>query len=490
MDGYNGNYGYEGSSSVAVRPLSQSGQMDDRDLLKEFVSNLVENKSRMLANRQLRVEILFDEVQLTCHKDGMIARMKTDTQPIALEVREISSYRGLLQDILIDFNIFLIGKASTKGFFRYEPRSIPDGYDLQYTEAGVLWKDRWNRGRRNKNRGQLTGVDAMFLHRGTWYPIQNVTAGNGFVVLRTLGDEATMSASDFIPWLKKKEEATVTDDSPSQVSQHKMGARLGNVASAPTQIITSPDEFNASDPQTLLQRSPEEEEDDDHSKPELSKLAAPMSPQSTPMPPLPPESDDLYEDQTIAYVDPNYGQKPGEPVSQGYHPPSQEHHPPVETAENYDDQTIAYVHPNYQQSQGYPQQPQQPQQNYADQYDDQTIAYAPPNYHPPQGYPQHPQQPQPYYQQPQGYPQQPQQPYYEDHSSGYPHTNYGQGQNYGAPPPLPRQYHVDPNVQMALTYLQSSLAYLLQVEQKSPNTHAAIRSTSMAIQSLLTILNA
>lgn len=486
MDGYNSNYGSKNSTLVADQTLSQSGKMDDRDLLKEFVHNLVENKSRMLANRQLRVEILFDEIQLTCHKDGMIARMKTDTQPIALEVREISSYRGLLQEVLIDYGIFLIGKAPTKGFLRYEPRSIPDGYELQYTEAGVLWKDRWSRGRRNKNRGHISGVDAMFLHRGTWYPIQNVTAGNGFVVLRTLGDEATVSASDLIPWLKKKEEQTSEDGPLSQGSHHKMGARLGNVANAPTQIITSPEEFNISEPSTILQRSPDTDQDhsEDLSKPELAELAAPIPPQPNPNPmsTLPQDSDELYEDQTIAYVDPNYGQKPGEPVSPQYPAGS----------EDYDDQTIAYVHANYQQQppQGYP--PQQPQQNYADQYDDQTIAYVHANYQqqPPQGYP--PQQPQqPYYPQhpQQGYPQQ-QQHYYEDQSAGYPHTNYGQqGQHYGAPPPLPRQYHIDPNVQMALTYLQSSLAYLLQVEQKTQNTHAAIRSTSMAIQSLLTMLN-
>ncbi len=42
---------------------------------------------------------------------------------------------------------------------------------------------------------------------------------------------------------------------------------------------------------------------------------------------------------------------------------------------------------------------------------------------------------------------------------------------------------------MALTYLQSSLAYLLQVEPKNANIHAAIRATSMAIQNLLTLLN-
>lgn len=370
--------------------------MGDRELIDQFIKDLIQKNSRMLSNRHLRVETTFDEVQLISYKDGIVARVKTDAPTLAIEVRDASPYRPLIQEVMVDYEIFQVGVAQTPGCLRYEHRTVPEGYVIQYTEAGVLWKDRWARGKR---RGALTGgnslgMDAMILYRGTWYPIQSVNAANGFVAIRTLGGEATYSASDFLVWLKKEEKDTA--ESPSQISAYKRGERMGDIDSAPTQILEATEIMAAkasgtpSTPIASPAGEPEKEEDHAVILPSAPPVPAVAATVSTPS-------------------------EPAQPVE------ATQDHP----AANYEH---AVGYPNYDYFQGYPAA----------------------NY---------------------------------EHSVGYAHPSYGQ------PYPPQTYQHIDPNIQMALTYLQSSLAYLLQVEPKNANIHAAIRATSMAIQNLLTLLN-
>lgn len=393
--------------------------MGDRELIDQFIKDLIQKNSRMLSNRHLRVETTFDEVQLISYRDGIVARVKTDAPTLAIEVRDASSYRPLIQEVMVDYEIFQVGVAQTPGFLRYEHRTIPEGYVIQYTEAGVLWKDRWARGKRRNalTGGSSLGMDAMILYRGTWYPIQSVSAANGFVAIRTLGGEVTHSASDFLVWLKKEEKETA--ESPSQISAYKRGERMGEIDSAPTQILESTEMI----------------------------AAKPSGAEPTPMPSSTDEPAD--KEQTVILA-------PAPSVPAVAATTSPEATPPVEAtqgypAANYEHSVgYSYPYPNYDYSQGYPVA------NY-----EHSIGYPHPNYDYSQGYPG---------------------AHYE-HSVGYPHPSYGQ--------PYPSQIYqpIDPNLQMALTYLQSALAYLLQVEPKRASIRAAIQSTSMAIQNLLTLLN-
>ncbi|ATS18834.1 hypothetical protein BRW62_08850 [Parathermosynechococcus lividus PCC 6715] len=410
--------------------------MGDRELIEQFVTDLLQKNSRMLSNRHLRVELTFDEVQLISYKDGMVARVKTDAPNLAIEVRDASPFRPLLEEVMVGHNIFQVGISKSAGFLRYEPRTIPEGYLVQYTEGGVLWKDRWARGKRRSalsGGGNSLGMDAMILYRGTWYPIQSVNAANGFISVRTLGGEATYSASDFVVWLKK--EKSESEETPSQITAYKIGERLPDVDSAPTRILETTEIAAPATPtveeNTVLQPTPAAAADTD----DYSIIAPPPVPAvaaTTSAPPVAPQGypQQSYE-QSVGYPHPGYE------YSQGY--PQQSY-----------EQSVGYPHPGYEYSQGYPQQSYE-----------QSVGYPHPSYEYSQGYPQ------------QGYEQ----------SVGYPHPHYAA--NY---PPQAYQ-HIDPNIQMALTYLQSSLAYLLQVEPKSPHIHAAIRATSMAIQNLLSILN-
>jgi|GEM_PF-5213953 len=401
--------------------------MGDRELIEQFIKDLLQKNSRMLSNRHLRVEKSFDEVQLISYKDGIVARIKTDCANLAIEVRDSSPYRPLLEEVMVGYNVFQVGLSQSAGFLRYEPRTIPEGYVLQYTEGGVLWKDRWARGKRRTalSGGNSLGMDAMILYRGTWYPIQSVNAANGFISVRTLGGEATYSASDFVVWLKK--EKSESEESPSQITSYKVGERMPQVDSVPTQILETPPEDS-----TVLQPTPE-----------ATPAAAESEEQSViATPPVPAAATATPADYSQGYPAQNYEQsvgypQPGYEYSQGY------------PAQNYE-HSVGYPQPGYEYSQGYPAQ------NY-----EHSVGYPQPGYEYSQGYPA------------QNY----------EHSVGYPHPNYAE--NY---PPQAYQ-HIDPNIQMALTYLQSSLAYLLQVEPKSPHIHAAIRATSMAIQNLLGILN-
>lgn len=355
-------------------------QLDDRELIQEFAADIVSGQPKILANRNLKVDVVFGEAQLLAQREGIIARVNLESPQAGLDVRENSPYMALIQEALIPYDIFLMGKSSVPGFARFEYRTVPEGYVAQYTEAGILWKDRWKQGKRRPAAtalGAMSGVDAMILHRGTWYPIQSVNAANGFVVIRTLGHEATLSAADFVLWLKKTDKK---QDSSRESSSHQIGERMSTVANSPTQVLSP---------------SPEE------------------SPQAAPPPPVPQQDDE----PTILQFSPRQEVPDLPEDSQVF---------VRDTPEFQDMTTVEGVAMN-------------------DQSGD-LRALQTPRY----------QAPQPDY--------------------GYDPENSG-------------ILNMDANAQMALTYLQSSLAYLLQVENKSPQVHQAIRATSLAIQNLLTILN-
>ncbi len=409
------NTQHQANSQAAPTDNNSAGQLDDRALIEKFIQGFIHGHPEILSNPKLRVDFVFGEIHLLSHRDGMIARVKLDAPQAGIDVRETSNYRSLIQELLIPHDIFPVGKSSTAGFARYEYRSIPEGYTLQYTEAGVLWKDRWSRGKRkplSTSRG-MSGLDAMILHRGTWYPIQSATAANGFVVIRTLGDEATLSASDFVVWLKKTECLSVEEEDKSQ--QHRFGARMTTVANSPTQILTGPPETPVAD----SNYAEEIAEDEDSTILQMNLRDSHFAEQSL--------SEVATDDEpTMLHVNPRHAPPP---------PPAAETLP-------------AFSQTDYAE----PAAPQAPAANPAtDYYYPQAYTPPPPAYTAPD--------------QPPG--------------------NY----EYAASPIPAPEFHMDVNAQMALTYLQSSLAYLLQVENKSQQVHAAIRATSMAIQNLLSLLN-
>ncbi len=399
----------------AHRPQDQA-QLDDRGLIQQFIEGVVHGQPTILSNPKLRVDLVFEEVHLLSHRDGMIARVKLDAPQAGFDVRESSSYRSLIQELLIPHDIFPVGKSTTVGFARYEYRTVPEGYSLQYTEAGVLWKDRWSRGKRRSLAagGAMSGLDAMILHRGTWYPIQSTTAANGFVVIRTLGDETTLSASDFIVWLKK--EVPATQNNEPETPLHRFGARMSSVSNSPTRILTGPPTSTSKSSST------------------------------------PSYAEEIAEDEDSTILQFNTRDSyftQNDEVSLGT----------THQVETDDEPTILQASPREQPHPTAESLPSLPPPNHPEE--SAPIPTQP-------TYAQQQYQPQPTYTY-----QAPAQPAYE-----YP----------SAPIPEP-EYHMDANAQMALTYLQSSLAYLLQVENKTQQVHAAIRATSMAIQNLLSLLN-
>lgn len=354
-------------------------KMDDREIIQEFAAGIVSGQPKILSNRNLKVDVVFGEAQLIAQREGMIARVNLESPQAVLDVRENSPYMAIIQEALIPYDIFLMGKSNVPGFARFEHRTVPEGYVAQYTEAGILWKDRWRQGKRRpvNTLGAMSGVDAMILHRGTWYPIQSVNAANGFVVIRTLGHEVTLSAADFVLWLKKEEGKS---EAGHGTSPHQIGERMSVVANSPTQVLPPSSEEQ---PRETPSDVPVAQHDDE-----------PTVLQFSPRQDVP----DLPEDSQIFVRD---------------------------TPEFQDVTTVEGIPMN-------------------DPNGD-ARALQTPTY------------------------QAPQPDYYDPENSGI--------------------MNMDPNAQMALTYLQSSLAYLLQVENKSPQVHQAIRATSLAIQNLLTILN-
>ncbi len=118
---------------------------DDLSILQQFVKG----KLTFAANRNLKVQVAHDTVQLLTKQGELLAVLKTNGKSRAILVRRGVTYWQLLQQVLVENDCMPVGQ-NDKGLVKYEYHPLPFGYEMQHTESKEFWR-YWRRKQNPRN---------------------------------------------------------------------------------------------------------------------------------------------------------------------------------------------------------------------------------------------------------------------------------------------------------------------------------------------------
>ena len=177
--------------------------LSDLDLVREFVSNSIQKKDILLANRSLAAQTVYNTNRLATKAEGVIATAQLNTTQTEFLILSNSSHWELLNQALPESNYLLKGNIDGSGFYHYKHCEIPKNYRLQCTKSVFLWRAWW---KYRKNTLQLgIPLDILIQTRDSWYPIKDLSISNGILYVKTLGNEIEIYADDLVIWLNKIE---------------------------------------------------------------------------------------------------------------------------------------------------------------------------------------------------------------------------------------------------------------------------------------------
>ncbi len=183
--------------------------MNDLTLVQTFVQSFIQGEAILLSNPNLRVEQSFDTIQLLAKKAGLVATAKLTDKPRSVLVRQKSFYWELIHQTLLEKSYF--PSLQKGGFYSYQHYTIPEGYQVNCTNAMDLFRRFWwSRSSRNYHFG--ISMDLLILTQANWYPIRDLhleprnEMHHEMLYVKTLRGEVALHGSDIVVWLKKAKE--------------------------------------------------------------------------------------------------------------------------------------------------------------------------------------------------------------------------------------------------------------------------------------------
>lgn len=174
--------------------------LDDIALIRQFVKG----ETTLAANQNLRVESAFNALQLLVKRRGVIATAQlNDGKVRAILARAESEYWGLVHQVAQEHGLMPADVQDQAGWMKYECRPIPDGYQVNYTESRLLWKEWWVRSRQSPNRAIQLNLLIFVAKRQQWYPIRDIICHEGTLYIKTLVAELVLLANDSVVWLNQ-----------------------------------------------------------------------------------------------------------------------------------------------------------------------------------------------------------------------------------------------------------------------------------------------
>ncbi|HEY9749219.1 MAG TPA: hypothetical protein V6C63_11105 [Allocoleopsis sp.] len=174
--------------------------LDDIALIRQFVKG----ETTLAANQNLRVESAFNALQLLVKRRGVIATAQlNDGKVRAILARAESEYWGLLHQVAQEHGLMPADVQDQAGWMKYEGRPIPEGYQVNYTESRLLWKEWWVRSRQSPNRAIQLNLLIFVAKRQQWYPIREIICHEGTLYIKTLVAELVLLANDSVVWLNQ-----------------------------------------------------------------------------------------------------------------------------------------------------------------------------------------------------------------------------------------------------------------------------------------------
>ncbi|OLP18827.1 hypothetical protein BST81_08820 [Leptolyngbya sp. 'hensonii'] len=168
-------------------------QAQETQLIKDFMKGQFE----LLANYKLQTKATFDAIQLWTNRGELIASLKLANQIRQALVKHTSEYWGMIDEILRRKCFVPTGVSKYEGYLEYEYQSVPEGYQINFTEARFLWR-AW---RRQQNKSKQHQIEFLILHDRAWQVVRDVITAEGSLFITTATDEVTLYSTDGAVWL-------------------------------------------------------------------------------------------------------------------------------------------------------------------------------------------------------------------------------------------------------------------------------------------------
>lgn len=210
---------------MSVDPLScfpstnDYAALTDEQLIATFLDGIVRGDRPLQANKNLRVEPVFDSLQLLSNREGMVATVNLKQIPTVIEVRKGTQYFQQVHDTLFDLQYLPFQKTLGGEAYQYRYCEPPEGYQLYCTIAKELWRASWGRGF-----GMRVGIPLdLIIWRPAdrkriepWQSLMGMDCDRGRLVVKMLGHSIAVEGTDLIVWAK----STITQPRARSRSVH------------------------------------------------------------------------------------------------------------------------------------------------------------------------------------------------------------------------------------------------------------------------------
>jgi hypothetical protein len=168
--------------------------VDDITIIQKFVHGEITR----LANQNFCLESGCKTAQLFSRKGGVMATAKLVDGRRLILLRSATQYDNLINQILGESGFLPIGQTK-QGLMRYEHRPIPQGYEINYTEARALWRTWWTQER--YKRATPGTAELLIAIAGNWQVVQKMTFSPENLLVQTAGVEMMLPEKDRLVWL-------------------------------------------------------------------------------------------------------------------------------------------------------------------------------------------------------------------------------------------------------------------------------------------------
>ncbi|NJL11036.1 MAG: hypothetical protein HC908_15130 [Calothrix sp. SM1_7_51] len=174
--------------------------LEDIILIQQFV----QGKGNILHNKSLYVESVPGSLRLLTTSGCLLATTKEDKNKKLFLVRQESDYWQLVNKILLENNYMPAGNIGL-GLVKYEYCQIPEGYEMNYDEARILWKT-WRTQESLKSSDSLENNFSNHLLIATkvgWHPINEIVFSREIIFVKADTEDILLGMSDKLVWLSQ-----------------------------------------------------------------------------------------------------------------------------------------------------------------------------------------------------------------------------------------------------------------------------------------------
>ncbi|NJN23706.1 MAG: hypothetical protein HC810_04035 [Acaryochloridaceae cyanobacterium RL_2_7] len=192
-------------SSPNVRSSQDSATLSDDQLISAFIDGVIRGEQPLQANKNLRIEPVFQSLQLLSNREGMIATVNLRQIPIQIDVHQGTSFSQQVHEKLFEQSYLPLHKLLNSPTYCYRFCEVPQNYQVYCTTVKELWRASWGRGF-----GLRSGIPLDLI---VWYPcegarqepwqsLMGMDCDRGQLVVKMLGHAVALDSTDLVVWAK------------------------------------------------------------------------------------------------------------------------------------------------------------------------------------------------------------------------------------------------------------------------------------------------